>query len=131
MPASTAPGVSTILLPCTTERKACGRVSSCPMYVPHPEPAHEPSQSKQLGSSSAPTVTVPPNGAGVALVVGVPLLFADLPVLDELPHAASVSDRAVRAMSARGNDRAIRLTRHFCEGMKAVFRDLVRDGGIA
>src|SRR5947209_18786482 len=61
-PASTGPGTSTSLPSCIEARNTCGMDWICAIQKPHEEPEHDPIQSKQSGSCSAPTTTVPPLG---------------------------------------------------------------------
>ena len=95
-PVSTAPGSHLMSLPSTTERNAIGWVSIWAIHVPHAEPAHWPNQSRQSGSCSAPTTSVPPFGTAATAVVG----SAPAPVvLVLLPQAARVTESAVSMTS--------------------------------
>ncbi len=106
-PASTVPGSSTTLPSCTTERNAIGCVVNCAIHEPHCEPPHWPIQSKQSGSCSAPTTSVPPSGTGSLLVTGELPLLAALPE-PELPHAATITESTLNRTNARRKRRAIR-----------------------
>src|SRR4051812_48556329 len=87
--------------------KARGIVCTCIIQKPHEEPPHEPTQSAQSGSCSAPMVRVPPLGTGalLLLLLLLPLLELLLPEAAELfdflslPHAAA--SRPMQNTSAR------------------------------
>ena len=83
-------------------------VSSCAIHVPHDEPEHCPSQSKQSGSCSAPITSVPPSGPVPVNDVGG---LAELEPTALLLRAAAGGER--RAASAVSNgDRAEETSSH-------------------